>query len=109
MADEIGGRKRRGRQSKKPMGCLDPMRMTDVRGCDLVGHIQERNRIWTFETRQVEIAEEHDVGIQDAIALVRQRDRRGNLQKLLYVPAADRLGSKRPPILTPIALDEARQ
>ena len=61
----------------------------------------------SFKTRQVEIAKEHDIGIQDAISLVRQRDGRGNLQKLLYVPAADRLGSERPPILAPLALDEA--
>ena len=40
---------------------------------------------------------------------MRQRHGRLDLQKLLHVPAADRLGAERPPILTPLALYDARQ
>ena len=61
------------------------------------------------KSRQVEIAEEHDVGIEDAVALVGQRDGRGDLEELLDMPAADRLGAQRPPELAALALDHARQ
>jgi hypothetical protein len=54
-------------------------------------------------------SEEHDVGIEDAIALMRQRDGRRDLQELLDMPAAHRFGPQRPPELAPLALDDARQ
>src|ERR1700731_1984754 len=91
------------------MSCLDPVRMADLIWCHSVRHIEERNCSWIFKTRQVQIPKEHDVGIQDAVSLVRQRGGRSDLEKLLHMPTADRPCSKRPPILTPLALDDARQ
>src|ERR1700730_13476005 len=45
VADEIGRRKRRRGQSKKLMARLDPMRMADLAGSDVVWAIPERNLI----------------------------------------------------------------
>jgi hypothetical protein len=76
---------------------------------DLIGQAEQRNRIGNLELREVEIPEKHDVRIQDAIALVRQRHGRGDLKILLDVPSAHRLGSERPPVLASLALNHARQ
>ena len=73
----------------------------------LIGHAEQRNRIGHLEARQVVIPEEHDVGIEDAVAPMRQRHDCGDLEELLNVPAAHRLGPQRPPELTPLALDDA--
>ena len=100
---------RRRRQAEQLMAGLEPARMPRlVRGHHVL-HGQKRDRVRIFEARQVEIAEEHDVGIQDAVALMGQGDGRGDLQELLDVPAAHRLGAQRPPELPPLALDDARQ
>ena len=106
VSDEIGCRERRRRQAEQLMAGLEPARMARLIGGHRVCHGQQRDRVRIFEPRQVEIPEEHDVGIQDAVALVGQRDGRGDLEELLDVPAAHRLGAQRPPELTPLALDD---
>src|ERR1700733_10989652 len=65
--------------------------------------------MWIFISRQVELPEEHDGRIENAISLVRQRDSRGYLEILLHMPAADRLCPQRPPILASLALNDAGQ
>ena len=97
VADEVRCRERRRRQTKKFMAGLDPARMADLFRGDFVLDVQKRDRIWIFEPRQVEIPEENDVRIENAISLVRQRDGRGDLEILLHMPAADRLCPQRPP------------
>src|ERR1700730_383243 len=94
-------------KSDQPMAGVDPARMADLIRRDLVRHVQQRNRIRVLKPRQVEIPKEHDVRIEDAKSLVGQRYGRSDLEILLHMPAADRLGSKRPPILPPLALDDA--
>src|SRR6185437_1611826 len=88
---------------------LHPPRMAELIRGYFVLYVQKRDWTWIFIPRQIEFPEEDDVRIENAISLVRQRNGRGYLEVLLHMPAADRFRPERPPILAPLALNDAGQ
>ena len=68
VADEIVRRKMWRRQAQELMRGLDPARMTRRFRGDLVRPCQQRDLVRRFKARQIDVPEEHDIGIEDAIA-----------------------------------------
>jgi len=88
---------------------LDPARMPRRVVGDLVAARQKRNRVRRVEACQIDIPEENDIGIEDAIALAGQFDAGGDLENLLDVPAAHGPCPQRPPELPSLAPHQPRQ
>ena len=66
----------------------------------------ERRRIGLGQGGEVEVPEEADVGIDQAVACLRQPARGLDLDELLDVPAADRLAERREPVAEPAPTQE---